>query len=52
VLQGAAYSEGKWKNADVDAFKGKVIRVKGTIAEYGGKNQIQVRDTHQIEIVE
>lgn len=52
VITGAAYEMGKWKGADLDVFKDKTIRVKGTIAEYNGKPQIQVRDEGQIEIVE
>ncbi|MCZ2343284.1 MAG: alkaline phosphatase family protein [Bacteroidales bacterium] len=52
VLLESALTEGKWKGANVDTFQGKTIRVTGTIAEYSGKNQIQVQDGKQIVVIE
>jgi alkaline phosphatase D len=43
---------GKYEKATFDTFKGKTIRVKGTLSEFQKKLQIQVDDAATLEIVE
>jgi alkaline phosphatase D len=52
VVLNAAAMKGKWAKATGDTFKGKVIRVTGTVSEFRGSPQIQVDDDKQIEFVE
>jgi len=51
VLSGEAFT-GAWEKATGDTFKGKTIRVTGTVKEYMNRPEIEVSDPKQIEIVE
>jgi DNA/RNA endonuclease YhcR with UshA esterase domain len=51
MLTGKALSD-KFKDATFDSFKGKTIRVKGTVKMYQNRPEIEVTDQSQITIVE
>ena len=50
VNQGAM--KGKWAKATLNTFKGKVIRVTGTMSKFRDAPQIEVNEESQIEVVE
>ncbi|CAN5191001.1 hypothetical protein BH11PLA2_BH11PLA2_13510 [soil metagenome] len=52
VLTGKILTEGKWKDVKPDSFKGKTIRVKGTVTEFNKKPQIVLEDAESLEIVQ
>lgn len=43
---------GAFDKATFDTFKGKTIRAKGTLSEFGGKLQVQIDDAAMLEVVE
>jgi alkaline phosphatase D len=51
VVLNAAAMKGKWAKATADTFKGKVIRVTGTVSEFRNNPQIQVDDEKQLELL-
>ena len=51
VVNAAAVMTGKWAKATPDTFKGKVIRVTGTVSDFRGSPQIVVDDESQIELL-
>jgi alkaline phosphatase D len=51
VVVNAAALTGKWAKATPDTFKGKVIRVTGTVSDFRGSPQIVVDDESQIELL-
>jgi alkaline phosphatase D len=52
VLTGKALTEGKFKDATFDTFKGKTVRATGKVTEYQNRPQLQIDDETKIEIVE
>jgi hypothetical protein len=52
VLTGKILTEGKWKDKKPDDFKGKTIRVKGSVSEFNKKPQIVLEDEGSLELVE
>jgi alkaline phosphatase D len=52
VLTGKILSEGKFKDKKPDDYKGKTVRVKGSVSEFNKKPQIVVEDEENLEIVE
>ena len=52
VVVNAAALKGKWAKATPDTFKGKVIRVTGTVSKFRDNPQVEVNDEGQIQVVE
>lgn len=52
VVLNAAAMKGKWAKATGETFKGKVIRVTGTVSKFRDAPQIEVNDEGQVEVVE
>jgi alkaline phosphatase D len=52
VLSGKLLTEGKWKDKKPDDYKGKSVRVKGTVTEFNKKPQIVVEAEGDLELVE
>ncbi len=52
VVVNAKAMTGPFEKATFDTFKGKTIKAKGKLSEFGGKLQIQINDEKSIEIVE
>jgi alkaline phosphatase D len=52
VVVNAKAMTGTFEKATYDTFKGKTIKAKGKLSEFGGKLQLQINDEKSIELVE
>ena len=52
VVLNAKGMTGTFEKATFDTFKGKTIKAKGKLSEFGGKMQLQINDEKSLEIVE
>jgi DNA/RNA endonuclease YhcR with UshA esterase domain len=52
VVLTAKGKTGKWEKTTGDTFKGKTIRVTGTVKLFKDSPQLDVTDANQLELVE